>query len=95
MWLYGDPITIGKDCQYGGSLRKKGGHPESLSEIEPRQSLYIEANVPHWCVMIKRFLACRLEQPFLLPHSLQNWVPEYHLARFIADVMNELDLSAI
>lgn len=27
--------------------------------------------------------------------SLQDWLPEAHLARFVADVMNELDLSAV
>jgi transposase len=43
----------------------------------------------------KRFRACDLNQPFLLPPSLQDWLPEGHLARFIADVMNEIDLSAI
>jgi transposase len=45
--------------------------------------------------MGKRFRACSLDQEFLLPPSLQNWLPENHLARFIADVANELDLSAI
>lgn len=45
--------------------------------------------------MNKRFRACALDQLFLLPPSLQDWLPEDHLARFIADVMNELDLSAI
>ena len=45
--------------------------------------------------MNKRFRDCSLDQPFLLPPSLQDWLPEDHLARFIADVMNELDLSAI
>jgi transposase len=43
----------------------------------------------------KRFRVCDLNQVFLLPPSLQEWLPEDHLARFIADVMNELDLSAI
>jgi transposase len=43
----------------------------------------------------KRFRVCSLDQPFLLPPSLQDWLPENHLARFIADVTNELDLSAI
>jgi len=43
----------------------------------------------------KRFRACSHDQPFLLPPSLQDWLPEDHLARFIADVMNELDLSVI
>jgi transposase len=45
--------------------------------------------------MNKRFRDCSLEQPFLLPSSLQDWLPQDHLARFIADVVNELDLSAI
>jgi len=45
--------------------------------------------------MNKRFRDCSLDQPFLLPPSLQDWLPEDHLARFIADVVNELDLSAI
>ncbi len=45
--------------------------------------------------MNKRFRTCDLEQLFLLPPSLQDWLPEKHLARFVADVMNELDLSAI
>ena len=45
--------------------------------------------------MSKRFRVCSLEQEFLLPPSLQDWLPEDHLARFIADVVNELDLSAI
>jgi transposase len=43
----------------------------------------------------KRFRVCSLDQPFLLPPSLQDWLPEDHLARFIADVADELDLSAI
>jgi hypothetical protein len=43
----------------------------------------------------KRFRFCSHDQPFLLPPSLQYWLPENHLARFVADVMNELDLSSI
>jgi len=43
----------------------------------------------------KRFRVCSHDQPFLLPPSLQDWLPEDHLARFVADVMNELDLSTI
>ena len=45
--------------------------------------------------MNKRFRACDLNQPFLIPPSLQDWLPEDHLARFIADVGAELDLSGI
>jgi len=45
--------------------------------------------------MSKRFRTCSLEQPFLLPPSLQEWLPEHHLARFVADVVAQLDLSGI
>ena len=45
--------------------------------------------------MGKRFRTCDLNQIFLLPPSLQDWLPENHLARFIADVSKQLDLSKI
>lgn len=45
--------------------------------------------------MGKRFRECSLEQPFLIPPSLQDWLPEDHLARFIAEVAEELDLDGI
>jgi transposase len=43
----------------------------------------------------KRFRTCDLNQLYLLPPSLQDWLPPQHLARFIAEVAEELDLSAI
>ena len=45
--------------------------------------------------MSYRFRACTLDQPFLLAPSLQDWLPENHLARFVGDVMEQLDLSPI
>jgi transposase len=44
---------------------------------------------------MKRFRTCSLNQTFLLPPSLDEWLPENHLARFIAGVVDELDLSGI
>ena len=45
--------------------------------------------------MSKNFRTCDLNQPFLLPPSLQDWLPENHLARFIAELADGLDLSKI
>jgi len=45
--------------------------------------------------MSKQFRTCSLDQPLLLPPSLQDWLPEKHLARFVADVTEQLDLSEI
>ena len=43
----------------------------------------------------KRFRTDNLDQGLLLPPSVHDWLPEGHLARFIADVTEELDLGAI
>ena len=45
--------------------------------------------------MGKRFRTDHLDQGLLLPPSLHDWLPEGHLARFIADIMDALDLKAI
>jgi len=45
--------------------------------------------------MGKRFRTDFLDQALLLPPSLHDWLPEGHLARFIADVIEELDLGAV
>jgi transposase len=35
------------------------------------------------------------EQDLLLPPSLREWLPEHHLAYFVNDLIDQLDLSAI
>jgi len=35
------------------------------------------------------------DQDLLLPPSLRDWLPENHLAHFVSDVVDQLDLSAI
>ena len=45
--------------------------------------------------MSKTFLPYDLEQQLLLPAALQEWLPDDHLAYFISDVVDQLDLSAI
>lgn len=45
--------------------------------------------------MSKPYRAYLPEQDFLLPPSLREWLPEGHLAYFVSDVVDELDLSAI
>ncbi|HEX8812765.1 MAG TPA: IS1182 family transposase [Terracidiphilus sp.] len=45
--------------------------------------------------MSKRFRPCSLEQDYLLPPSLDDWLPEDHLARFIGEISETLDLTEI
>ncbi|MGH8513402.1 MAG: IS1182 family transposase, partial [Gammaproteobacteria bacterium] len=35
------------------------------------------------------------ETPYLLPPSIEDWLPEEHLARFVGDIIDQLDLSAL
>ena len=45
--------------------------------------------------MGKSFRADDLNQSLLFPPSLQDWLPEAHLARFLSDVVSALDLEGI
>jgi transposase len=45
--------------------------------------------------MGKCFRSDDLNQALLLPPSLHDWLPEKHLARFLVDVVDALDLEAI
>ena len=45
--------------------------------------------------MSKTFRPYDPDQIFLMPASLQDWLPKGHLAYFVSDVVDHLDLSAI
>jgi transposase len=45
--------------------------------------------------MAKTFRPYEPDQLLLMPPSLADWVPEDHLARFVSDVVDTLDLTAI
>lgn len=42
-----------------------------------------------------RFVPVDRDTQFLFPPSVQEWLSEDHLARFIVDIVEQLDLSAI
>jgi transposase len=44
--------------------------------------------------MSQTFIACDREQAFLLPPSLDEWLPEDHFARFVIAAVDAMDLSA-
>ena len=44
---------------------------------------------------MQRFQGAMREQGLLMPYDLTEWLPEDHLARFIVDITDKLDLSAI
>ena len=44
---------------------------------------------------MKTFRPYMPDQLLLLPASIQEWLPEHHLARFVSEVVDELDLAAI
>ena len=68
--------------------------PEGLFEVGPEDAGTFRA-VARGAVD-KTFRAFDPDQGLLLPPSLDEWLPADHLARFIADLVDEhLDLSRI
>lgn len=45
--------------------------------------------------MSQNFIACDREQELLLPPSLREWLPEDHLAWFVLDAVEQIDLSGV
>jgi len=45
--------------------------------------------------MEHRFIQTNRKQPYLLPPSIDDWLPKEHLARFIVEVSEALDISEI
>ena len=45
--------------------------------------------------MSKTCLPYDPEQQLLLPQALQEWLPEDHLAYFISDIVDQLDLPKV
>src|SRR3954452_1673887 len=44
--------------------------------------------------MGQRFVACDRDQSFLMPPDVRAWLPEGHLAWFVIDAVEEMDLEA-
>jgi transposase len=44
--------------------------------------------------MAQNFIACDREQELLLPPSLREWLPQDHLAWFVLDAVEAMDLTA-
>jgi transposase len=45
--------------------------------------------------MSGKFQTINRDTPYLLPPSIQDWLPEQHLARFVVDIVEQLDLSKL
>ncbi len=44
---------------------------------------------------MSRFVAVDRDTAYLLPPSVDEWLPENHLARFVVEVIDNLDLSEL
>ena len=45
--------------------------------------------------MSSNFISTNREQQYLFPPSIQDWLPEDHLARFVVDIVSQLNLRPI
>ncbi len=44
---------------------------------------------------MSRFIAVDRDTAYLLPPSVDEWLPQDHLARFVVEVIDQLDLSEL
>jgi hypothetical protein len=45
--------------------------------------------------MSSKFIQCDRKTPFLLPPSIEEWLPEGHLARFVVEIVGQLNLRSL
>ena len=45
--------------------------------------------------MSTKFVQCDRATLYLLPPSVQDWLPEGHLARFVVEIVEQLDLRSL
>lgn len=68
---------------------------DGLFEVDPRDRVESDSSAPK-APVDKTFRVFDPGQGLLLPPSLDDWLPAEHLARFIAELVDEhLDLTRI
>ncbi len=45
--------------------------------------------------MSSKFIQCDRKTPFLLPPSIEEWLPDGHLARFVVEIVGQLNLRSL
>jgi transposase len=45
--------------------------------------------------MSSKFIQCDRKTPFLLPPSIEEWLPDGHLARFVVEIVAQLNLRSL
>lgn len=40
-----------------------------------------------------KFISCDRDTLYLMPQSIQNWLPEKHMARFVVEILEKLDIT--
>jgi transposase len=57
--------------------------------------LHLKYFVWWWQVMKPNFIEVDRCTPYLLPPSVQDWLPEKHLARFVVEIVEQIDLRSL
>jgi hypothetical protein len=82
--------------RYGSPLRGGCRNPRDVVEVSPRR----QENYRHVILSPEEISwpstssPATRDQPYLLPPSLKDWLPEDHLAFFLLDAVKEMDLRS-
>ena len=73
--------------------RKNG--PRHLLDLHPAGAAPYPATTLQTCIVHLIRNSLDYATPYLLPPSVEDWLPKDHLARFVVDIVDQLDLSAL
>ncbi len=84
-----------------GPSAPKHAAPEAVAQTPPPAGFAVRrtyddvgvSSIPGGGQVGQNFLSCDREQELLLPPSLREWLPEGHLAWFVLDAVDAIDLS--
>jgi hypothetical protein len=80
-------------CPLGTSTGSSGAaHNECCFRLRLSRKSVPSGAVKTILVMGLRFVACDRDQSFLMPPDLREWLPENHLAWFVLEAVEEMDL---
>src|SRR3954454_14750276 len=86
-----NPISRSQEKPRSGGCRANPGR-DPHSRPGRRRAL-TRPRARRWA-MPQNFIECDRDQELLLPPSMREWLPDDHLAWFVADAVEEMDLQA-
>src|SRR5476651_329138 len=68
-------------------------NPLKTNKLPLKNGIILLVNQEVECYFMSRFKPIKRDMDYLFPPSMSDWLPEQHLARFIVEIVEQLDLK--